>query len=336
MQVAAVLARAHAAVSQGIHYGLGKGGMDPGSSTPASGGLCDCSGFVAWCLGMSRHTTDKFYVHFNGGWIETTAVWTDMGVSTGIFDNAAKQPGAVVVYPDENGHEGHIGIIVDDHSVVHCSHGNDTSYGNAVQITPLTVFVNNPKSRFGWLVGLQNTFATVGPNYRSLTPNGFFSNHPGDMTVKRSIRTNNPGALNISNWQKIFPGYVGVTQPDNAGNVTTIYVTPEHGAAAWYNLLTDRYGYGEDGSFKLVDLAKRYAGANDANDPAVKSYVKGWRKWSANALDTDTLIHLDKDVEVLLLARSMFCHEMGGQSPLHDDQIVKAVQLKRAGQLPPN
>jgi hypothetical protein len=129
---------------------------------------------------------------------------------------------------------------------------------------------------------------------------------------------------------------VGVTQPDNAGNVTTIYVTPEHGAAAWYNLLTDRYGYGEDGSFKLVDLAKRYAGANDANDPAVKSYVKGWRKWSANALDTDTLIHLDKDVEVLLLARSMFCHEMGGQSPLHDDQIVKAVQLKRAGQLPPN
>src|SRR5215510_10236237 len=149
--------------------------MNPGSPTPASGGKCDCSGFVAWCLGMSRQTTDRFYTNFNGGWIETTAVWTDIGANTGIFDGTNKRRGAVVVYPDEHGHEGHIGIIVDDNRVVHCSHGNDTTFGNAVQITPLTVFNNNPRTRFGWLVGLQDSLAAAGPNYRSLLPNGFYS-----------------------------------------------------------------------------------------------------------------------------------------------------------------
>ena len=168
MQTDAVLARANAAVAQGVRYKLGKGGINPGSPTPASDGECDCSGFVAWCLGMSRHTADQFYVQFNGGWIETTAVWTDIGTSTGIFDATNKRPGAVVVYPDAHGHEGHIGILVDENRVVHCSHGNDTQFGNAIQITPLTVFNNNPSTRFGWLVGLQQNLAFAGvPHYRS-------------------------------------------------------------------------------------------------------------------------------------------------------------------------
>ena len=155
MRVDAVLARAQAAVAQGIHYKLGKGGMNPGSPTPAADGLCDCSGFVSWCLGMSRKTSDRFYVNFNGGWIETTAVWTDIGSPVGIFESIAKKPGAVVVYPDANGHQGHIDIIVDATHVVHCSHGNDTNFHNAVQITPLTVFSGNAASRYGWLLGLQ-------------------------------------------------------------------------------------------------------------------------------------------------------------------------------------
>jgi hypothetical protein len=338
MQVAAVLARANAAVSQGIRYKLGKGGMNPGSPTPGDDGLCDCSGFVAWCLGMSRHTSERFYVNFNGGWIETTAVWTDVGRAVGIFDEASKRPGAVVVYPDEHGHEGHIGIIIDANSVVHCSRGNDTQYGNAIQITPLGVFSNNPKTRFGWLTGLQDSvsLAAAGPNFRSLTPNGFFSSTPNDTSIKRSIRTNNPGALNISNWQKNFPGYVGVTQPDHAGNVTAIYVTPEHGVAAWYNLLTDRYGYGETGSVTLVNLARKYAGASSTTAPAVTAYVRGWRRCSNNVLNANSVTHLDDDAEVLLLARAMFCHEIGAPSPLHDDQIITGVSLKRAGDLPPN
>ena len=155
MELAAVMARAHAAAAQGIRYKLGKGGMNPGSPTPGSGGQCDCSGFVAWCLGMSRQTNEHFYRQFNGGWIETTAVWTDIGSSVGIFSNVQKRPGAIVVYPDANGREGHIGIIIDPSHVMHCSKGNDTQYGNAIRITSLTLFNNNPHTRLGWLHGLQ-------------------------------------------------------------------------------------------------------------------------------------------------------------------------------------
>lgn len=174
------------------------------------------------------------------------------------------------------------------------------------------------------------------PNYRSLVPNGFFSSDPTNMSVKRSIRTNNPGALNYSAWQGTFPGYVGKTPPDAAGNVTTIYVTPEHGTAAWYHLLTVRYGYGENGTLVLVALARKYAGVNSDDHPAVKAYIKGWRKWSGNQLDKNSVIHLADLDEVELLGRAMFGHEAGGPTPLHNAQIREAVRLKRAGQLPPN
>jgi hypothetical protein len=66
----------------------------------------------------------------------------------------------------------------------------------------------------------------------------------------------------------------------------------------------------------------------------VTGYVRGWRRFSGDQLDKDSVIHLDDDNEVLMLGRAMFGHEIGAASPLHDDQIVKAVQLKRAGQLP--
>lgn len=155
MQIAAVIARVHAASQQGIRYQLGKGGFNPGSPTPGQAGRCDCSGYVAWCFGMSRQTTERFYRSFNGGWIETTAVWTDCGANVGIFDSLSQpRPGAVVVYPDDDGHQGHIGIVVGPNQVAHCSKGNDTQFGNAIRVTAPNVF-NRPDVRYGWLVGLQ-------------------------------------------------------------------------------------------------------------------------------------------------------------------------------------
>jgi hypothetical protein len=153
MMLDAVLARAHSAVGQGVRYKLGKGGMNPGSPTPAAGGQCDCTGFVAWCFGFSRKMTEHFYVNFNGGWFETTAVWTDVGKSTGILEESQSRPGAVIVFPDSNGRQGHIGIILDNTHVVHCSKGNDTKFGDAIQVTDLTVF-QQPNRRIGWLAGL--------------------------------------------------------------------------------------------------------------------------------------------------------------------------------------
>jgi len=154
MDVDAVIARAMSAVDQGIRYKLGMGGMKPGNPSPAAGGQCDCSGFVAWCLGMSRQTRDTFYVNFNGGWIETTAVWTDTGKSVGIFEQLdAPKRGAIVVFPDAMGKQGHIGIITGPGKVIHCSKGNDNHFGDAIQQTGLEVFTR-PDVRYGWFVGL--------------------------------------------------------------------------------------------------------------------------------------------------------------------------------------
>ncbi len=173
-----------------------------------------------------------------------------------------------------------------------------------------------------------------GVTFQSLVPGGTFSADPDDLQVKRAVRTNNPGALNISNWQKSFAGYVGVTFADHAGNKTTIYRTPEHGVAAWYNLLANRYGFGMNGSFKLSRLARRYAGANSDDAPAVKAYLKGWKAWSNGDLKKNTVVRLDSASEVLRLARAMFAHESGDPSPLKDEQIDFAVARFRDGTLP--
>jgi hypothetical protein len=79
--------------------------------------------------------------------------------------------------------------------------------------------------------------------FGSLIPGGFFSSDPFNHSVPRSIRTNNPGALNISSWQRTRPGFVGVTESDGSSNqnVTTIYRTPEHGVGSWFHLIKDIY-----------------------------------------------------------------------------------------------
>lgn len=48
-----------------------------------------------------------------------------------------------------------------------------------------------------------------GVTFGSLVPGGFFSGDPDDLNVHRSIRTNNPGALNFTSWQKAGWGMLG-------------------------------------------------------------------------------------------------------------------------------
>ncbi len=176
--------------------------------------------------------------------------------------------------------------------------------------------------------------AKYGVWFASLVSGGFFSSNPDDLSVPRSIRTNNPGALNISPWQESRRGFVAITPPDSAGNRTTIYRTPEHGVASWYYLLSDRYGFGTAGSFTVTQLAVRYAGVNSSDDPAVRAYLTGWAHASGGLLDPDTVIALADDNSMLNLAKGMFGHEAGKASPLQDEQIFYGVRAERTGTLP--
>jgi hypothetical protein len=168
--------------------------------------------------------------------------------------------------------------------------------------------------------------------FGSLVPKGFFSNNPDDHSVPRSIRTNNPGALNISSWQKSRPGFAGVTEADHSGNQTTIYRTPEHGVAAWFHLLSIIYGFSKKPSFRIGELAQCYSGRDSG--PVVDTYVAGWSGLSHGTIDAQTEISLADDTQTLNLARAIFFHEAGKDSPLHDDQISFAVAHERDGTLP--
>lgn len=108
MNLERYLNRARTAIGRGIRYGLGKGGMKPTSPLPDDGtGRCDCSGFVAWVLGMSRKPKlTRLW------WWETSNIYRDaVGKQKVVVRLTKAVPGCVIVFPDNGGKEGHVGIV---------------------------------------------------------------------------------------------------------------------------------------------------------------------------------------------------------------------------------
>lgn len=142
------VARARSAIGSKCAYRLGKGGFSPTSPYPwNSAGECDCSGFIAWCLGVSRHTDNPWYKSFNGGWVETSAIVRDAKVPFGFFDEVTWEhaaPGHLIVYGDFGGHQGHVGIVNQADNgptqAIHCSNGNFTRTQDAIQETGIAVW----------------------------------------------------------------------------------------------------------------------------------------------------------------------------------------------------
>jgi len=194
--------------------------------------------------------------------------------------------------------------------------------------------------------------------FRSSQDGGHFSHRPdrfvsGDPRTKRAIRTNNPGALNISQWQKALPGYVGRTQSDSsaAANKTTIYLSAEDGVHAWYLLIVVRYeqifhliSHGTGSTINVRRLAKAY-GIGDPDKPdgalsgdqrdVVNAYLGGWKKWStrpagAVVLEPGTELDPQNSGHMLSLARAMFSHEASLATPLLDAQIQYGIDRARA------
>lgn len=147
-----IAARALSALAMDVYYELGTGGFNPAAASPATlcrrpHGVvpcCDCSGFVAWCLGIPRRMNHPFYVLQNGGRLSTQAMAAELRAGINSPTNvlhtmldADVRPGDVVVY-DQGEAIGHCGIVVgtdalaagarplhsrDGWLVVHCSAG---------------------------------------------------------------------------------------------------------------------------------------------------------------------------------------------------------------------
>lgn len=161
----------------------------------------------------------------------------------------------------------------------------------------------------------------MAPHYRSLV-GGYFSAEPYNLDIPRSIRTNNPLALNISDWQRNFPGFAGVTQPDASANAnkTTIYETPEHGFAAWYELMVK---YNAAGADTVGEIINRYGGGQDYS-----GYLAFVLKHEPS-LQNGTRIDLKNIDQCIKLARVMARHEAGNKMafPWTDAQIRYGIQL---------
>jgi len=176
--------------------------------------------------------------------------------------------------------------------------------------------------------------AFPGVLFTALVPGGFFSAEPGNVRIRRSVRTNNPGAINDTKWQHELPGYVGKTFADNAGNVTAIYSAPEYGIAAWYVLLSERYRLRQaGGAFTILQLAHNYAGG-DASQDAIDAYVVDWCRLGLTPLTPQSVIHLTDDQEMLNLGRAVFRHEAGEPLKINNDQILFGIQKQRANAMP--
>lgn len=166
---AAVVARARSQVGKPILYALGEGGRDPREPDCTTTGRCDCSGFAAWCVGIDRDL-DNDLIPYARGWFETTHLWDASDTPFGFVRRkslAYATPGDLLVYPDHDGHQGHVAIVVAvpgwvspavpphpwpsfvDLTIVHCAVMNERASGGASAIAETTgaLFQVNPSSR---------------------------------------------------------------------------------------------------------------------------------------------------------------------------------------------
>ena len=153
----------------------------------------------------------------------------------------------------------------------------------------------------------------------------FFSAWPDDpydstnILTRRALRTNKPGALNISKWQKALPGYIGMTHPDNSPNrnKTTIYSSPEFGVAAWGVLLKVIYFKRKKDPVSVGSIIDKYRGSI-SREP----YLAGYAKYSNGELVEDYMVDLYDPRKLAKLAIAAFSHEFGSWYPLTDEQLT--------------
>lgn len=143
-----IVSRARGAIGLGTRYKLGAGGR---LKNTGIGTECDCSGFVAFALGVDRYLA-TWLPHYEGGaWLETTTLERDALSPWGFVQADAWKnglPGDLVVWGDRGGRQGHVGVVATadasgPRTVVHCSSGNFKATGDAIRETGSALFLRN-------------------------------------------------------------------------------------------------------------------------------------------------------------------------------------------------
>jgi hypothetical protein len=149
---------------------------------------------------------------------------------------------------------------------------------------------------------------------------GFYSSTPMNRSAGPvAIRTNNPGAINGVAWARTYPGYVSEVEIA-PGHRSSIFETPEHGVAAWYELMKK---YQAQGATTLRELVERHLEDEDYADLLDEVVAR-------MGVSADREIALEGDDTTLLrFAKAMFDHAADRETPLSDNQILYGFKIAR-------
>lgn len=131
-------------------YAMGQGGTNPALLCPTANGLCDCSGFIAWVLGIIRGPRRT-----RPTWIETSNIYKDARFTQQSFVAlSAPRPGCLLVYPDPPGGQGHVALLTHIKGGqwygVDCSSGVYKRTGQAITLRNLDFFRGRPGLTYAW------------------------------------------------------------------------------------------------------------------------------------------------------------------------------------------
>lgn len=123
-----LIEKARKAIGKNTPYVLGAGGYHPEQPLPGGPGGCDCSGFIAWLIGISRDNR-KGQVKGFPAWFSTDSIYADaVGKRLLVERIPFPEAGCFAVYPDHKGadgkpKQGHVALVVDPkaRTIIDCS-----------------------------------------------------------------------------------------------------------------------------------------------------------------------------------------------------------------------
>src|SRR5262245_1283437 len=244
-------------------------------------------------------------------WVDSWAHWGTM------VPPGQERPGDVLVFSSPH----HVTLYEGQEDGVYLGHGGNQS--DSVRISRFAKgginTVRRPPSPTGPESPKVIPSGSSSPRFHSLI-GGFYSSTPMDRSSGPvSIRMNNPGAVNGAAWERVYPGYVSevLTTP---GNKSTIFETPEHGVAVWYELMKK---YRAAGATTIRRIINRYGGGQDYSGYLTDVIAR-------TGLSADQEIALEGDDPTLLkFAKAMFHEEAGRETPLSDAQILYGFKFAR-------